>query len=310
MAGDKEATRSEMIAAIVFYSLCSSMMLVVNKLAMRSYPVAGAVNLMQLTSCSIFVFAIGSLGLAKTDPVRWEMVKPYGIYVCAFAAGIYSNMKALGATNVETIIVFRACTPITVAVIEWAFMDRELPSQKSSLALAVIVGGAYTYVSMDAEFSMTGSGAMFWIASWYFLLCFQMTYGKVLLQNVKLDTVWGPVLYTNLLSIPPTIMLAVILGDFQKMETAEASENANLWVSLSCVVGIAIGYSGWMCRDMVSATTYTLVGVINKLLSVLVSVTFINTDASWASLAALGVCLVAGTQYSQAPRRSETTMPK
>ena len=50
-------------------------------------------------------------------------------------------MKALGATNVETIIVFRACTPITVAVIEWAFMDRELPSQKSSFALAVIVGG-------------------------------------------------------------------------------------------------------------------------------------------------------------------------
>ena len=71
----------------------------------------------------------------------------------------------------------------------------------------------------------------------YFLLCFQMTYGKVLLQNVKLDTVWGPVLYTNLLSIPPTIVLAVILGDFKKMETAEASENANLWVSLSCVVG-------------------------------------------------------------------------
>lgn len=58
----------------------------------------------------------------------------------------------------------------------------------------------------------------------YFLLCFQMTYGKVLLQNVKLDTVWGPVLYTNLLSIPPTIVLALVLGDFEKMKTAEVRQ--------------------------------------------------------------------------------------
>lgn len=286
-------------------------MLVVNKLAMSSYPVAGLVNTFQLASCSIFIFIIGALGLAKTDPVKWDMVKPYAIYVCAFAGGIYSNMKALGASNVETIIVFRSCTPITVALIEWAFMDRELPNNKSKAALFVIVAGAYIYVSMDAEMAFNGSEAFFWIGAWYFLLCFQMTYGKVLLQNVKLETVWGPVLYTNLLSIPPTLVLAAVLGDFKKMETAEPTENAYIWVSLSCVVGIAIGYSGWLCRDMVSATTYTLVGVINKLLSVLVSVTFINTTVSWPAIGALVVCVVAGTFYEQPPRRGDAKpLPK
>ena len=54
----------------------------------------------------------------------------------------------------------------------------------------------------------------FWVFAWYFLLCFQMTYGKMLLKNIKLDTVWGPVLYTNILSIPPTILLGWTLGDF------------------------------------------------------------------------------------------------
>merc|ERR1719272_151130 len=163
MAGDKEATRSEMIVAIVFYSICSSMMLVVNKMAMSSYPVAGAVNLMQLGTCSIFVWIVGGLGLAKTDPIKWEMVKPYGIYVCAFAAGIYANMKALGLSNVETIIVFRACTPIAVALIEWMFMDRHRPNNKSCLALLVIVLGAYSYVQLDAEMKMGGMQAYIWI---------------------------------------------------------------------------------------------------------------------------------------------------
>ena len=95
-----------------------------------------------------------------------------------------------------------------------------------------------------------------------------MTYGKFLLKGVKLETVWGPVLYTNILSIPPTIVLGSVLGDFAKYERTEATENAALWVTLSCIFGIAIGYSGWAARDMISATSYTLVGVVNKLISV------------------------------------------
>ena len=159
----------------------------------------------------------------------------------------------------------------------------------------------------------TGMSAYFWVFAWYFLLCFQMTYGKVLLQNVKLPTVWGPVLYTNILSIPPTLVLGAVLGDFEKyaaMDSADVSEDAWLWVGLSCVFGIAIGYSGWAARDMISATSYTLVGVVNKLLSVTISVLFINHNASLLSISALLVCLVGSTQYSQPPLREEKKIPQ
>eukprot|EP00041_Stephanoeca_diplocostata_P004690 m.49027 g.49027 ORF g.49027 m.49027 type:complete len:313 (-) comp15289_c0_seq1:226-1164(-) len=311
----KESTaasaKTEIITSVLFYSLCSSMMLVVNKLAMMHYKVPAVVNLLQLGSCSLFVFAIGFMGV-KTDPLKMEYARPYAIYVCAFAAGIYANMRALAVSNVETIIVFRACTPFCVAVVEYLFMGRELPSKKSTAAMGIVAFGAYVYVSLDAEFSMGGMAAYFWVFVWYFLLCFQMTYGKVLLQNVKLETVWGPVLYTNLLSIPPTLFLGMVLGDFEKYQTVEASENASLWIGLSCIFGIAIGYSGWWCRDLISATSYTLVGVINKLLTVTISVAFINKSASWMSIGALVVCLLAGSQYTQPPMRGENgaKMPK
>lgn len=210
----------------------------------------------------------------------------------------------------ETIIVFRACTPIAVAIVEYLFMDRERPNNKSCAALLVIAMGAYAYTKMDAEMKMSGMQAYIWIALWYSLLVFQMTYGKVLLKEVKLDTVWGPVLYTNALSIPPTIVLAYVLGDFEKYEVVEPSENATFWVAMSCIFGIAIGYSGWKCRGMISATSYTLVGVINKLLSVGVSVAFINKSATWQSIAALLVCLAAGTQYTEPPKRNADSIPK
>jgi hypothetical protein len=74
---------------------------------------------------------------------------------------------------------------------------------------------------------------------------------------------------------------------------------ARVQVSLSCVLGIAIGYSGWWCRDLISATSYTLVGVINKLLTVTVSVLFINTKSSPMAIGALVICLLAGSQYEQ-----------
>ena len=88
-------------------------MQVVNKLAMMSYQVPAVVNLLQLSTCTVFIYMISALGV-KTDPMRMEFAKPYAIYVCAFAAGIYANMRALAATNVETVIVFRCvscCLP-------------------------------------------------------------------------------------------------------------------------------------------------------------------------------------------------------
>jgi len=221
-------------------------------------------------------------------------------------------MRALEGASVETIIVFRACTPLCVAGLEYLFMNRDLPDMKSTGSLLAVMAGASAYVSMDDSFRIGGMGAYFWIFVWYFLLCFQMTFGKYLLKQVDLETVWGPVLYSNFLSIPPTMILGMTLGDFDKWSRGgvEVSDPAVLWVGLSCIVGIAIGYTGWASRDMLSATSYTLVGVVNKLISVMISVTFINTGASMGGIAALMVCLIASTQYSQPGERKTSPSDK
>lgn len=60
-----------------------------------------------------------------------------------------------------------------------------------------------------------------------------------------------------------------------------------------------------MCRGMVSATTYTLVGVVNKFLTVLLNVVLWDKHSTGAGITSVLVCLLAGTLYQQAPRRDE-----
>jgi GDP-mannose transporter len=56
---------------------------------------------------------------------------------------------------------------------------------------------------------------------------------------------------------------------------------------------------------MVSATTYTLVGVVNKFLTVLLNVFVWDKHSTPLGIFAVCICLASGTLYQQAPRRDE-----
>ena len=76
-------------------------------------------------------------------------------------------------------------------------------------------------------------------------------------------------------------------------------------LALSCVIATLIGYAGWLCRGLVSATSYTLIGVANKLGTVLLAITFLDKHASPTGVAALLACIVASSQYRQSPLRAD-----
>jgi GDP-mannose transporter len=61
---------------------------------------------------------------------------------------------------------------------------------------------------------------------------------------------------------------------------------------------------------MVSATTYTLVGVVNKFLTLLLNVVVWDKHSTPMGLVAVCLCLLAGTFYQQAPRREDLKTAK
>lgn len=308
-----EDTSTPMAVAVAIgaYSLCSASLLLLNKMSMEFLRVPAAVSLMQITFATVVIFIIKVSGLAKVDGLELEKVKAYGVYIFAFVAAIYCNMKALQASNVETVIVFRACSPIAVCIVEYFFMDRQWPEMRSQISLACVALGAILYCLTDSEFAMNGIAAYYWVTMYFVLITFEMTYGKMLTSNVKMETVWGPVFYCNLLAMLPMYILGSSTGDFEGL-TQKMSEVPveGAWLILaSCVVGTLIGYSGWLCRGMVSATTYTLVGVVNKFLTILLNVLMWDKHASWFGLMCVCLCLCSGIFYQQAPKRNTDTLP-
>lgn len=127
-------------------------------------------------------------------------------------------------------------------------------------------------------------------------------------------TLSGPVLYTNLLGIFPMFMFASAGNEYRKFQADFLGKD--IWgispvgfglLLLGCIAGTGIGYSSWWCRDKVSATSFTLIGVLNKCLTVLLNVAIWKNHAPPAGIASLFLCLVGGVIYEQSPMRATAT---
>lgn len=302
--------QTEVIAAILAYSFCSGTLVLLNKLILHHLPYPSLVVSFQLTATILFIFGAKYCCAMPVDDLKWKYVVPYLYYIVAFALGVYCNMRSLSISNVETVIVFRALSPCLVAFLDALFLGREYPNLRSWIALGTIVLGTYGYASFDEKFQTQGLAAYGWPFCYLLIISFEMAYGKQIIRSVDLKTNSGPVLYTNLLGIFPMLLFAYLGGEPQKFRADRQLDGgtsiqpaAILFLLLGCVVGTGIGYSSWWCRDKVSATSFTLIGVINKCLTILLNLSIWDQHAPPGGIASLGLCLIGGALYQQAPMR-------
>ena len=99
---------------------------------MVDLPLPSVVSFIQMVFSVLVIYFLTGCGV-KIDRIEWVKLRPYIVYIIAFVLAIYTNMQALNYSNIETVIVFRACTPISVTIIEYLFMGRALPSARSAM---------------------------------------------------------------------------------------------------------------------------------------------------------------------------------
>jgi drug/metabolite transporter (DMT)-like permease len=308
--------QQEVIFSILAYSLCSGSLVLVNKLTLHYLPFPSLVVTVQLIACIIMIYTANSLGKLTIDPIKWEFVKPYLYYTVLFSSGVYCNMRSLNISNVETVIVFRALSPALVAFMDALCLGREWPSSRSWVGLSLLVVGAYGYASYDEKFQAQGASAYSWPSLYTVIIAVEMAYGKKIIQSVKLETMSGPVIYTNLLGILPMMALATVGNEYSQLRTFwwASSEHhippASIPLLIAgCLVGTGIGYSGWWCRGVVSATSFTLIGVMNKCLTILINLLIWDQHAKPGGIASLFLCIAGGIIYQQAPMKGAKTDP-
>mmetsp|Transcript_12046 Transcript_12046/g.38373 ORF Transcript_12046/g.38373 Transcript_12046/m.38373 type:complete len:414 (-) Transcript_12046:241-1482(-) len=301
--------RREVIFAVALYCFCSSTLLFLNKLAVTELAIRpGAIVVIQIAIATVLCMVLGSIRVIPLEGAfEWRRVKLFSVYVLAFVGSIYSSAMALRQSNVETVIVFRASTPLAVSVLEYAFLGRAAPSLRSTLALVGTALSSLAYVATDAQFVLEGAAGYAWCFIYFNLVCFEFTFGKHLVSKSVRTGVWESVFLTNTLALPVLCLLASANGDLDDLPAQLAALDLSraAVLALSSLVAFSIGYAGWLCRSLVAATTYTLIGVCNKLFTVVLAVLFLDKHASNLGLLALVACILSSSFYSQAPLRDD-----
>jgi len=226
--------------------------------------------------------------------LTWSKVKPFAVACLVFFLCLLSNTRALKSVNVETVIVVRSCSPIAVVILEHFTLGRDLPTWQGALALLAIAAGSAIYVVADAGFKIDGYA---WLAAYFVFICIEMVYIKYVLNEVPMST-WTRVYYNNTLSLPLAIVSAIAMGE-NKFLTVDMDFRIAASVGLSCIVAVAISYAGFNLRNIVSATTFTIVGVMCKLGTVLINDLMWSQHSNAIGHVGLLLCIIAGFVYEK-----------
>lgn len=290
------------VFSVVGFMVCSSMMLIVNKLAITFFPFPSTLLALQLLSCAFGVRLAGLFGLAEVEGLAMKRVVAFGVVPFAFLATLLANIKVLEFANVETFIMVRNATPLLTSVLDWLFLGRELPNRSSTGALLMALMGSVIYVWADANFQVR---AYSWAAVWLGIFLFDQVYIKHVISTVSMSG-WTRVYYNNALAGIPALLCALD-GDHAPQALVKGwrgdPTTGALVVAVSCAMGAAMSYFAFRARDALSATGFTVVGNVCKVMSVLANVILWDRHATPAGLVGLMVCMAGSACYRAAPLR-------
>ncbi|CAN1152474.1 GDP-mannose transporter GONST3 [Linum perenne] len=293
------------------YCLSASLLSIINKWAVMKFPYPGALTALQYFTSAAGVVVFGSMKLLEHD--RLDLLTMWRFLPAAimFYLSLFTNSELLLHANVDTFIVFRSVVPIFVAVGETLFLHQPWPALKTWLSLGTIFGGSVLYVLTDYQFTLT---AYSWALAYLISMTIDFVYIKHVVMTIGLNT-WGLVLYNNLEALLLFPLELLIMGELKKIkheiseETDWYSFDVVLPVGLSCLFGLAISFFGFSCRRAISATGYTVLGVVNKLLTVIINLVIWDKHATFIGTVGLLICMTGGILYQQSTSNKPKAAP-
>lgn len=97
----------------------------------------------------------------------------------------------------------------------------------------------------------------------YVFFTFDTVYVKHMCDTLKM-TNWGRVFYTNFLALPPLMVALPMLNEQAVLYKLTWGWSTLGPLVLSCVVGVAMSHASYLLRETVSATYFTIVGILCK----------------------------------------------
>ncbi|KAF8057271.1 SAT2 [Scenedesmus sp. PABB004] len=292
---------------LAYYGLCSSTLIVINKVAVHTLQAPVFILVLQLLSAALTVKALNIAGVLDAEKLQWSLVRPFLLIVLGFLGTLYANIKVLVYSNVETFITFRSATPLVLSLFDYLFLGRELPGRRSLCSILLLIASCAGYTAYDQGFHIK---AYTWLCVWCGFFLFEACYVKHVCDTVAMSN-WGRVYYTNFLAAAALLLVFPLCSGEHAVLAAAAWDPPQVIVLfMSCAVGVCMSHAGYLMRSNVSATAGVVVGVVCKLGSVLLNLLIWDQHASPIQLCFLGLGLAGGSLFQQAPLRARPAPSK
>lgn len=316
------------VAVVAGYALASSSLAVINKWALVRFDFPNALLIFQLGFASLSAWLVGMTGSAYVDPITWDKTRRFLPAVLFFYAACFTNVKLLQHVNVDTFIVVRSCSPLVVFAVDTVRGARargrelHLPERPMLCVLALVATsfGAVQYAGA-ASADLTIMGCV-WSAMYLACISASNVLVKEIVQRVPMSS-WGLVLYNNALSLVMAPLSVISSAELAQPMLGLAHTcrsllgdlpSAMLPVLASCLVGTCISWFGLQARQALSPTSFTVVGVVNKGLTVAANILVWDRHSSPHGTFWLLVCIMGALGYELAaraqPRNSESVRRK
>ncbi|KAL6279140.1 hypothetical protein ACE6H2_016021 [Prunus campanulata] len=284
------------------YCLSASLLSIINKWAVMKFPYPGALTALQYFTSVIGVLVCGWLKLIEYDSLYLLTMWRFLPAAIIFYLSLFTNSELLLHANVDTFIVFRFVVPIFVAIGETLFFHQPWPSMRTWTSLATIFGGNVIFVLTDYQFTVT---AYSWALAYLVSMSIDFVYIKHVVMTIGLNT-WGVVLYTNLEALLLFPLELLVMDELKKIKREISDESdwyslgVLLPVGLSCLFGLSISFFGFSCRRAISATGFTVLGIVNKLLTVVINLVIWDKHSTFVGTVGLLICMAGGViMYQQ-----------
>ncbi|CAH9116301.1 unnamed protein product [Cuscuta europaea] len=290
----------------VGYCISASLLSIINKWAIMKFPYPGALTAFQYFTSAFGVLVCGWLKLIQRNSLDLLTLWKFLPAAIIFYLSLFTNSELLLHANVDTFIVFRSAVPIFVAIGETLYLHQPWPTMRTFLSLGTIFVGSVVYVITDYQITLTAYG---WALAYLMSMSIDFVYIKHVVMTIGLNT-WGLVLYNNLEALLLFPIELLIMGELKKIKHEITDESdwygfqVLLPVGLSCLFGLSISFFGFSCRKAISATGFTVLGIVNKLLTVVINLVIWDKHSSSIGTVGLLICMFGGIMYQRSTTSS------
>ncbi|KCZ74593.1 hypothetical protein H311_04440, partial [Anncaliia algerae PRA109] len=190
---------------------------------------------------------------------------------------IYTSSKTLEYLSISIFTLLKNFSIILTALIEWYLYGKLIELQSWVAFLLMFIS---SYIGENNEFYINSFGYFFMSCNIISTSVYVLYLKHTLDKGVSLA---DPVLFCNLLSVPQLLVLSYFFEDLS------FSVLDNVQIFLICISGISVfftSYTTCYCLSLLSSTTLSMLGAINKLLMSFTGIIFIGEK----NVGALKIC--------------------